>query len=153
LDRSGSLRTYIERVCSALRVNIDTDVYAANLANNFFSLPPATLPSHALELAAAEWAPVLNMQLRSHPNAIVLSLGEPVLATLVPAGGTPSLRWYWGYQGTRRPLAAFRSILLARRLGRRVFPFPHSTVALTKPFYRGNLADYCAYVAREAGWY
>ena len=40
LDKNGALRTYIEKICHSLGIQLD-NVYATNLFKYFYTIPPA----------------------------------------------------------------------------------------------------------------
>lgn len=39
LNQPGRLRTYLEKVCKALEIDLDENIYATNLLKNFFTVP------------------------------------------------------------------------------------------------------------------
>ena len=43
LDKPGSLRSYLQRVCAGLGARLDENVYATNVIKNFFTMPPTTV--------------------------------------------------------------------------------------------------------------
>jgi hypothetical protein len=118
-------------------------VHATNACKCFFTAPPTTLKDKqqvdVLEGSAHLWLPVLRRELAQFPDAMVISLGEPVLSVLVEVGYPRSMRLYWGYhkdwrQGKR---TAFRYIsAVESRVGRARFPVVH------EPTLRGRRADF-----------
>jgi uracil-DNA glycosylase len=153
LDRPGSLRTYLAEVCSRLDVDIDREVYALNLSNNFFTAPPASLEPWVLKEAAEVWAPLVQEQLADHPAALVIVLGEPLLAVIAMAGTPSRLRTYWGYAKSDVPgvPASFAALAEDQNLLRRpVYPFPHAP-SRGRYFYRSTLPAYTRFAAAHLG--
>jgi uracil-DNA glycosylase len=152
LDQGGALRTYLDRICRHLRIDSANDVYAANLANNFFVEPPADRPD-VLARASELWAPLLRDQLAAHPDAVVVTLGDPVLRAVVTAERTAPVRVrdYWGYakrSGKAVSIQPFRFVEASdNSLGRRIFPLPHQP-SLRKAFYDDNLDRYVRFVCQ-----
>ena len=102
LDKNGSLRAFVERICRVLNVSMD-NLYATNLFKYFYTVPPANTPDvlkrHLepnLELLREELAS-LNLP----KNTPIITLGQPVLRLLlkdeVPEG-MRSVRYYWDYR-------------------------------------------------------
>lgn len=152
LNRRGSLRSYISRICDGLGVDLDTNMYATNVVKNFFTEPPTTITGvDALGEASGYWLDLLKDEVNRFPDSVILSLGEPVLSVLVSGGGSVKVRDYWGYtrqwkvgeQGEFRCIE--RSVCV---LGRSVFPFPHQP-SISKRFYMDRFNDYLGYIRRQ----
>jgi hypothetical protein len=153
LDRKNALRSYIAKICGLLGLDIDREVYATNLANNFFIGPPTDLPEQILKSAAMEWAQILERQLSAHPQAMVITLGQPVLTRIVHSGASGRVRTYWGYerQSPTGRAALFMALDATKNsLNRTVFPFPHQPSATRKAFYAGTLTAYSHFVAQHS---
>jgi len=148
LDKGGALRIYLKSICSILSLDIDKEVAAINAANNFFIKPPSRLPSKVLATAIRTWLPLLKSQLEKHPNAIIISLGEPILEHISSSKASHFVREYWGhfpksFHGNDR---CFKHIPANQNLfGRTIFPFPHQP-SINKVFYKNTLVAYSKYV-------
>jgi uracil-DNA glycosylase len=152
LDRPGSLRRYLEQLCTALGLSLDADVYATNYANVFFRVPPASLKDpDILGVAKRHCLPHLLAELRPFSDVPILSLGEPLLRQIATGSAPCKVREYWGFdprwkRGETRALAHLPAG--QNTLTREVFPFPHQPSA-NKAFYSGRLARYLAYMRSE----
>lgn len=147
LDKPGSLRTYLDGVCRKLSLDLDREVYSTNLVNAFFRDPPAS-DSAMLRRAAQIWRPLLSEELTAHPNAWIITLGEPLLDTIVTGDAPRKVRDYWGYEeGHNVGDPAKFAFLPAQnnRLGRPLFPFPHQP-SIRKRFYACTLGAYAGFV-------
>lgn len=95
LDKGGSLKTYITRICDSLGIKLE-NVYATNIFKYFYSDPPAkrieVLRKH-LDINLK----LLMKELESYPNIPVITLGEPVLQ-LLSNKPDDKVRSYWGYE-------------------------------------------------------
>jgi len=151
LNRMGSLKCYLARICGELGLDLDQHVYATNYLKNFFVEPPAQI--HEVDIFATfgpSWLPLLREELSRYSAVPVISLGEPLLRALVNEGAEAHVRHYWGYtpswqsgvMGSFRCVAPTDSIL-----GRTIFPFPHLPSS-RKRFYTEWLTAYCGFVAR-----
>jgi len=63
LNQPGGLRTYLEKVCKALDIDLDENIYATNLLKNFFTVPPDTMRKKDPQFfrkAADHWIPLLR---------------------------------------------------------------------------------------------
>lgn len=85
-------------------------------------------------------------ELAQYPNAKVITLGEPVLKSLV-TNGFVKVRDYWGYKGknqadvTRFTYCDADNNLLQRRF----HPFPHQQ-SIRKEFYKNYIEKYIEFV-------
>src|SRR5205823_1931223 len=91
------------------------------------------------------WLPILEREFRAFPDAVVISLGEPLLSVLVHP--LAKVRAYWGYNPKTRisehPMTAIEPE--ASAVKRRIFPFPH-VPSRNKHFYSENLKRYIKFV-------
>jgi hypothetical protein len=154
LDRRGSLRTYLARVCEELGLDLDRHVYATNYLKGFFVEPPTRIEEiDAFQVFGPLWLPLLRDELAQLFSGIpVISLGEPLLNMLVCEGASPYVRDYWGYtpdwkSGKADPFRYLEPD--ENRLGRTVFPFPHQR-SVRKQFYRGQMSNYTAFIRDTA---
>jgi hypothetical protein len=149
LDRQGGLCRYLEQICERLGLDLGLDVYATNYLKNFFVKPPTQIEEiNVFEVFGPIWLPLLRDELASFPGIPVITLGEPILSTLVREGANPYVRDYWGYapawkSGEARPF----SFLMpeGNQLDRKMFPFPHQP-SIRKRFYSERFEDYAAFV-------
>ncbi|GMV42235.1 MAG: hypothetical protein AMXMBFR64_39510 [Myxococcales bacterium] len=160
LDRKGSLRTFIERVCSDLGIDLDANVYATNLAKGFFSDPPTTILKRTgrdvLVETAPAWLPLLRRELDAFPEAVVISLGEPVLKALIKPEHPQEMKHYWGWRDGWKRRGPKPCVMLDSdhsTIGRRFFPFVHQpTMTGTRTeFYRWRWPDYTAFIRASSG--
>jgi uracil-DNA glycosylase len=157
LDKDGSLKAYLSKICEGLGLELDQHVYATNYLKNFFVDPPTQIDEiDVFQVFGAIWLPALQAELALFPQAPVITLGEPLLTALVRGAANPRVRDYWGYTprwksgetGPFRYLGPHEN-----SLERTVFPFPHQPKFDDKTrgvFYRERLADYTAFVRQEA---
>lgn len=128
-------------------------MYATNLYKNFFIRPPTQITEiDIFQEFRQAWLEVLMEELQAFPDVPIITLGEPLLTALVTGPASCRVRDYWGYtpawgRGIRGPFEYVRAG--ENRLERRFFPFPHQP-GLNKPFYRGTLDAYTAFVRSEA---
>ena len=145
LDRNGHLRRYLEGVCEGLGLTLDENVYATNYIKNFFIEPPTQIEEvNIFEKFTPIWLPFLLEDLEKFLGVPVLTLGEPLLGTIVTNDASPKVSYYWGYQPDwqHRGIGEFHYLKAERNtLGRRVFPYPHQP-SLQKQFYRKHMNDY-----------
>lgn len=159
LDKEGSLRSFIEKLCSDLGLELDKHIYATNAAKGFFIDPPTKIwKDHAVDVLVESgpvWLPILQEELGSFPKAAVVSLGEPVLAMLSSTGPS-KMGSFWGYhkdwqQGTfvePMKLAADQNVV-----GRDIFPFVHepTTRGRRTEFYRERREAYMSFIRQNTG--
>lgn len=153
LDRGGALRTYLREVCDIFALDLDSEVAAFNVANNFFTAPPTQLPDGVLLTAVDRWMPVVRDQLGCHPHACVMSLGEPVLELLAREDASRRVREYWGYINAKvaGDPARFRALPGSKsRFARDIYPFPHQP-SRGRRFYKLTLPEYARFVAQRSG--
>ena len=129
LNQPGRLRTYLGKVCKALDIELDENIYATNLLKNFFTVPPDTMRKKDPQFfrkAADHWIPLLREEIEEFENVPILPLGEPVLNCLTKSPDRVLIRNYWGYEGPAQYGRNFSYIKpIENILSRVVFPFPH----------------------------
>jgi hypothetical protein len=149
LNQPGWLRTYLNKVCQRLGIDLDENIYATNLLKNFFSIPPDKMrkkdPSF-FQKAAEHWIPLLKKEIAEFKNVPILPLGEPVLNCLTKSPARTLIRHYWGYEGPARYGQNFAFIPPSENiLSRIIFPFPHIP-GLAHKFYRQQMDGYLAFM-------
>lgn len=154
LDKRGSLRNYLVRVCRELGLDLDQNVYATNYFKNFFIKPPTQIKEiNVFQEFAPTWLPLLRDELAMFPQLPVITLGQPLLAALVSGGASPHVRDYWGYtpQWKSGEMGPFQSLdPNQNHLERVIFPFPHQP-SIRKQFYKERMSDYITFVTKSIG--
>lgn len=155
-DQRGPLRSFLERLCRDLEVDLDSEVYGTNLAKGFFTDRPTTIRKvhqrDVLSETSARWLPLLRDELAQFPSATVVSLGEPVLPVLVAPGSPNTMKHFWGWQRdwTSKGVKAFSTVSGEQSvLGRAFFPFVHQPCR--GEFYRARRDEYLRFVRTQAG--
>lgn len=147
LNKRGSLYSYVNGICQGLKINID-NVYATNLFKYFYTSPPAktigVLESHLvlnLEL--------LRKEISAYNNAIIISLGEPVLKLLI--GPEAKVRGYWGYDSLKKSGFKQFNFSSAKKniLGYDFYPFPHQP-SISKDFYKNTFNEYIQFINQNS---
>lgn len=160
LNRGGALRSFLETLCGALGIDLDTNVYATNFAKGFFTDPPTTILKQTgrdvLVETVPAWLPLLRQELGGFPEAVVISLGQPVLKALIKPEHPQNMRHYWGYQPHWKTKGAKPCMLLDAdhsTIARRFFPFVHQPTmrGARAEFYRWRWADYTAFIKAQSG--
>ncbi|MBP7583459.1 MAG: hypothetical protein KBA61_05475 [Spirochaetes bacterium] len=148
LDKANSLYTYLSRVIEQLGGSLEEHAYATNLLKCFFRVPPAFEPG-MIERHLGAWIGLLKTELAAFPNAVVLSLGEPVIQAIVTSGYR-KVRDYWGYAGNNSADVERFSYIRAENnlLGRDVFPLPHQP-SVRKVFYSTWMGEYLHFVRKS----
>ncbi|MCX6078805.1 MAG: hypothetical protein NTW32_04655 [Chloroflexi bacterium] len=101
LDKNGSARAYLSGVSQKLGIDLKQHVYATNLFKNFFVQPPTQIKQiDIFQTFLPAWLPYLKDELAQYPDIPVITLGEPVLQTILMPGLPDRLREYWGVHGT-----------------------------------------------------
>jgi uracil-DNA glycosylase len=155
LDKRGGLNTYLAQLCQDLGLSL-ANVYATNACKNFFVQPPTAIKEvNVLAASAPVWLPILQAELARFPNALVISLGEPVLSMLVKPCFPREMKYYWGYHrrwregksNPMRPIAADESTV-----DRIIFPFVHQPTIRSQraEFYRVKRRDYLGFIRQKA---
>jgi hypothetical protein len=139
----GGLLRFIASICQDLGVVLKENVYATNAAKNCFLERPTVIRKEhgvdVLELSAPLWLPVLRAELEQFPDALVISLGEPVLSMLVKDRRGREMKDYWGYDkrwkaGARHPMHPIEAE--DSTVGRHIYPFVH------QPSLRGGRTEF-----------
>ena len=143
LDKNNSLKRYIEQICFGLGMDLE-NVYATNIFKYFYTVPPAK----TMKVLYQHLEPnlqLLDAELANYKNAIIITLGEPVLKLLTDDKN--KVRKYWDYDVKTGISNMKFSFVEAKenKLGRDFYPFPHQP-SLRKDFYRNTLNDYLKFV-------
>lgn len=153
LGNAGNLKRYIEGLCSKLDLDLASQVYATNVCKNFFTQRPETIADPDLIVAAWPfWESLLIEELAQFPDAIVVTLGEPVLRVLVQDGYPRKVKHFWGHQDDwkNKGHLPFSCVTVEQSaVGRSFFPLPHQTTSQGQEFYRQHLDEYMAYVRSQ----
>lgn len=152
LDRNGSLKTFLSTLCSDLGLSLEQNVYATNAAKCFFVKRPTEIREvNVLAASSPAWLPLLAQELAMFPQAILVSLGQPVLCMLVRPGGRSDMKHYWGYHkrwrdGVLLPLAAIEHA--ASSVGRQIHPFVHEPTqrGARAAFYRARRPAFVRFI-------
>ena len=137
LDKSGALRTYLERIVKGLGLSFD-NVYATNLFKYFYTLPPADTPDVLMAHLQPNIA-LLKEELLELSDCTIITLGEPVLKLLTD--DTFKVHDYWNYHGCGFHFVEAENT----KIGYCIFPFPHQP-SINKSLYHENLEAYIEYV-------
>jgi uracil-DNA glycosylase len=144
LDKNGSLKTYISKICNSLGLEIE-NVYATNVFKYFYNDPPARTPdvlSGHLNLNLE----LLRNELKIYPDLPIITLGEPVLQLLsnIP---DDKVRTYWDYKNGISG-HSFKKCT-DNELDRPFFPLPHQPSSGRK-FYSENIKQYLDFVLKDS---
>lgn len=145
LDKLGSIKKYIEQICQLLEVNFE-QIYATNIFKYFYKSPPAD----TFEILQAHLSPnlrLLKKEISEFSEAIIVTLGEPVLKLLVKDGHPTKMTYYWDYNSkTKQTNGSFKFISKENnKLDRKIFPIPHQPSSI-KEFYSSTLEKYFVYI-------
>lgn len=158
LNKAGSLRRYLDRLCTDLGLDLDEHVYASNAAKGFFTQPPTSIDTcDVLPGSAPVWLPLLREELDHFPDALVLSLGQPVIKMLVQPGQPTEMKHYWGYHSDWKRKGTFQEMRPIQAedstVGRTIFPFVHEPTmrGARAAFYRQRRDEYIQFIRRESG--
>lgn len=160
LDRAGPLRAHLDSLCKALGVDLYSEVYATNLAKGFFTDPPTKILKDSgrdvLAETSSRWMPLLREELARLPDALVVSLGEPLLPVLIAPGHPNTMRHYWGWQRRWKLMGCgpFATVNPQQSsLGRTFFPFVHQPTMRGRrsEFYRCRMDEYTRFMRTLAG--
>ena len=143
LDKNNSLKRYIEHICSGIGISLE-NVYATNVFKYFYTVPPA----NTLNVLYQHLEPNLHLltaELENYKDAIIITLGEPVLKLLT--NDKNKVRKYWDYNSTTKiSNGNFTFVKASENLLKRDFyPFPHQP-SLRKEFYKNTLNEYQKFV-------
>lgn len=140
LDKEGSLRKYIEKICNGIGLSLD-NVYATNIFKYFYNTPPASTPN-VLYSHKEPNIKLLKEELAIYGDCPVITLGEPVLQLL--SGQKEKVRAYWNYNN-----CGWHCVSPTENcLGRRIYPFPHQP-SMRKVFYNVNFEKYIAFMKEK----
>lgn len=149
LDKKGSLANYLNTICSKLGINLSENIFATNLLKNFFIQPPAQLKNYGvIEKSSKYWIDLLQKEISTYPKVPIITLGEPMLNSLILDEYSKKVRDYWGYTknwkiGANNPFNYISPD--QNNLERCIFPFPHQPSA-NKVFYGERIDNYISYV-------
>jgi uracil-DNA glycosylase len=145
LDKNGSLKTYIMKICAGLDISFE-NIYATNIFKYFYTNPPSRT-IHVLHAHLEENLKLLKQELSVYPRAKIITFGEPVLKLL--AGDDAYVKDFWGYQKKNKTSGNFkRCEAKDNKLERVLYPFPHQP-SLGKEFYANTLDDYINFVRSD----
>jgi uracil-DNA glycosylase len=155
LDGKGHLPRFLSSVCEKLGFSLE-NVYATNVCKNFFKKTPTQIKAASgidvIGLSSPRWLPLLQEELAWFPKAAVLTLGEPVLQSLVRTGFSQDVKTYWGYrrEWSRKGFDSFKPVIAEQSvIDRRFFPFVHLNTnrkGRSGAFYEARLNDYLAFI-------
>jgi len=153
LDKNGSLKNYIIRICEHLGLDINNNIYATNFFKNFFKEPPArNRMRYIFSEFKMMWLPLLQRELSHYKDIPVISLGEPLLSTLVNNVHKSNIRVreYWDYNPkTKKTNGNFKYIKSDNSvINMPIFPFPHQP-SLSKSFYSNSLGQYLEFLKNK----
>jgi uracil-DNA glycosylase len=152
LDQPGGLRTYLDKVCKALDIDLDKNIYATNLLKNFFTVPPDTLRKKDPQFfrkAADYWIPLLKEEIEEFEKVPIMPLGEPVLNCLTNSPNWVLIRNYWGYEKPAQYGRNFGFIKSTKNvLSRVIFPFPHLP-GLKHKIYKQQFDGYLSFMKKH----
>jgi len=153
LDKNGSVRAYLSGLSQKLGIDLQQNIYATNIYKNFFIAPPTQISEIDIFKAfLPAWLPLLKDELSQFDGVLVITLGEPVLNSLLMLDKPSHLRNCWGYTSEWKT-GKFGSLNYIKPeenlLGRTIFPFPHQP-SLRKQFYRDRMDRYVAFVRDNA---
>ncbi len=146
LDKTNSLKTYVNRICTELGITID-NVYATNLFKYFYTVPP----SETMEVLINHLQPNLDLlqrELDKFKNIPVITLGEPVLQLIT--NEFEKVREFWDYNVKTKTTDGRFTYSHAKdnQIKRDFFPFPHQP-SIRKEFYKNTLTDYLQFMKSE----
>lgn len=145
LDKDGALRTYIERICLSLSIQLD-NIYATNLFKYFYTIPPAQTLD-VLQAHLNDNLTLLSKELSAFPNCPIITLGEPVLKLLVNQGNPDIVPYYWDYdKKTKSSNRKFHFVSANdNKLARDFFPICHQP-SIRNDFYNKTFDQYMSFI-------
>lgn len=145
LDKDGALRTYIERICLSLSIQLD-NIYATNLFKYFYTIPPAQTLD-VLQAHLNDNLTLLSKELSAFPNCPIITMGEPVLKLLVNQGNPDIVRYYWDYdKKTKSSNGNFHFVSANdNKIARDFFPICHQP-SIRKDFYNKTFDQYMSFI-------
>ena len=143
LDKAGSLKAYINQICSTLGINFE-NIYATNIFKYFYTHPPERT-MHVLHSHLPANLELLKEELAAYPKVPIITLGLPVLQLLVDEKA--QVRDFWSYNPKTRKCDGKFSYCPAKdnKLDRDIYPFPHHP-SIRKEFYKMNLQNYVGFM-------
>lgn len=148
LDKNNSLKTYLNKVCEILEIDLYKEVYATNLYKCFFNFPPADDPT-ILTRHFKIWMDLLISELSLFDKAIFITLGEPLINQLIHSK-SQKVKYYWDYIGKTKSGLNFKcNESSSNYLQKRIYPIAHQPTWTRNSFYRTYLHDYLEYVKRN----
>ncbi|HET53811.1 MAG TPA: hypothetical protein ENN33_01180 [Ignavibacteria bacterium] len=152
LDKNGSIKKYVVRICDALGIRLEENVFATNFAKNFFVSPPTSIKEiDVLKESKKYWLPLLQSEIKEFPKAKIISLGEPLLNVLVKENFDKRVRVYWDYTKNWQERLDFKFRRIEEyqnNLDRVIYPLPHQP-ALKTMFYKEKLEGYLKFIAEK----
>ncbi len=148
LDKRNSLKTYLNKVCNILQIDIEKEVYATNLYKCFFNFPPAD-DQTILTRHFKVWIDLLINELTTFKNPIVITLGEPLINQLIHSN-SKQVKYYWDYIGQTKSGGNFKcNESNENYLQRRIYPIAHQPTWNRNKFYKTYLNDYLDFIKRN----
>jgi uracil-DNA glycosylase len=148
LDKQNSLKTYLNKVCETLEIDLDKEVYATNLFKCFFKFPPAD-DQTILTRQFKNWMDFLINELTVFENSIFITLGEPLINQLIHSN-SKKVNYYWDYIGQTKSGKDFKcSEPFENYLQKRIYPIAHQPTWNRNEFYKKYLSDYLEYIKRN----
>lgn len=145
LNKNGSLRSFVNRICTELNFDIEKDIYATNLYKCFFNFPPAD-DEKILYRHFKYWIDFLVAELSVFHNPIIISLGEPLIKQLLHCKNK-DVKYYCDYIGKTKSGRNFKYIdARDNYLRRKIFPLAHQPTCNRNGFYKFYLEDYLKYI-------
>jgi hypothetical protein len=155
LDGKGHLPRFLSSVCERLGYSLE-NLYATNVSKNFFRETPTQIKGQTgidvVGLTNPRWLPLLQGELSWFPKAAVLTLGEPILRSLVRPCYSQDVKTYWGYQREwlRKGFESFKPVTAEQSLiDRKFFPFVHLNTNRKSrggAFYQARCGDYLDFI-------
>ncbi len=145
LDKSGALKTYINKICQILEIEIE-NIYATNIFKYFYTRPP----SETLEVLKEHLNPnlmLLKDEIKQYPDASIITLGEPVLRLLIKKDKPNKMVDYWDYNKKLKKTDGHFKYCNPEDnfLERTIFPIPHQPSSM-KEFYSSTFEKYMLFV-------
>ena len=138
LDKAnGSISKYLSTICDGLGLNLHQHVYATNYAKNFFIRPPTQVKEcNLLDETSCYWLPLLRSELSRFPECIIITLGEPLMHTLLIKPQKALLRDYWGYTPGRSITQPVFSYIPPEenKLNQKIFPYLEAHINGVHPY-------------------
>ena len=148
LDKGGSLRNYIEKICSKLNIGFE-NIYGTNVFKYFYKYPP----SDTFKVLKAHLSPNLKLlkeELSTFPEVPIITLGEPVLKLLSEDVKNAKMTYYWDYNPSTKKSNG--NLKYCKKddnlLERNFFPIPHQP-SMSKEFYAKYFDDYLDFIGKN----